>query len=196
MATQILADPISQFMVQYPKMVINVSVNDKQTDIINDNIDIAIRASQLDDSGYKARFLFNNKAVYLASPAFLNKSGVISHPRDLAGKSLLAYSLSQNSTKKTFTKRGCDPIKVDMEITFKSDSPELLLKMALAGHGITQLPTWMIDDSIQSGLLSTLLTEYDNVNLPMYAVFKANKYEPKRIRAFVEHMVKYFEGSW
>lgn len=192
--TQLLIRPISDFMTLHPDLTIDTSVNDRQVDLIENNIDIAIRASVLEDSGYKARFLFNNHAIYFASPGYLRDKAVPTLLSDLQSHDCLTYSLMSPSNVWSFHNNDKTDTKVVVREVFKSDSPELLLKMALLGHGIAALPNWMVEDYLKNGSLIQVLGSYQTMTLPMYAVFKNDDYQPYRIRAFVDYLLDYFQS--
>lgn len=193
-ATQLLLQPISDFMALHPELTVDTSVNDRQVDLIESNIDIAIRAAVLEDSGYKARFLFNNQAVYVASPRYLLDRETPILASDLQSHHCLTYSLMSPSNVWSLRKGGKVDTKVMVKEAFKSDSPELLLEMAILGHGIAALPNWMVADQLKTGSLIQVLSNYESITLPMYAVFKNDDYQPYRVRAFVDYLLDYFQS--
>lgn len=192
-ATILLAEPISQFMTMHPNLVVNVSVNDQQVDLIESSVDIAIRASYLEDSGYKARLLFTNEAVCFASPQYLANKPTPKTINDLKQLQCLTYSFSSPSNIWGFKNTDGTFSKVAVRENFKSDSAELLLEMALLGHGVALLPCWMVEQYLSKAQLTLVLTEYEPMKLPMYAVFKANDYQPQRITSFVSFLANYFQ---
>ena len=192
MATKILAKPIASFMELHPEIEINVSVNDRQVNLVEEYIDVAIRASNLDDSGYKARYLFNNKAIFCASPEYLNKHLEPASPTELINHSCLTYSLLDRPNKwSAFNDTSKQTFIVNQH--FSSDSPEMLLTMAVAGQGVIALPDWMVKPYIDNGKLIHILKSYTHIDLPMYAVFKSDNYLPIRIKAFIDHLAVFFQ---
>ncbi|MCG9731510.1 LysR family transcriptional regulator [Shewanella sp. Isolate13] len=196
MATIMLAKPISQFMQQHPKLKINVSVSDRLVDLIESNIDIAMRVSHLADSNYKARFLFNNRAILVASPEYLTHQTKLTIPSDLAQHRCLSYSLSALSNTWQLTDNEQQVTKVNVSSAFCSDSAEMLLTMAIMGQGITALPSWMVEQALKHQQLQHVLPAYSAANLPMYAVYKASDYQPQRVRAFIDYLVAYFTDEF
>ena len=194
LVTKLLLKPISNFMNLHPELTIDTSVNNQRIDLIENNIDIAIRASVLEDSGYKARFLFNHHPIYFASPSYLQSREIPTLANDLLSHDCLTYSLTTPSNTWRLRKSNQADTKVVVKEVFKSDSPELLLEMALLGHGITALPYWMVAEHLQDGNLIQVLSDYEPNTLPMYAVFKNDEYQPYRVRAFVDYLLDYFES--
>ncbi|MEH6534738.1 MAG: LysR substrate-binding domain-containing protein, partial [Photobacterium frigidiphilum] len=63
------------------------------------------------------------------------------------------------------------------------------------GHGITALPDWMVEAFLLNGKLIRVLANYHSISLPMYAVYKADDYQPYRVRAFIDFLADYFYQS-
>ncbi|GAD01339.1 LysR family transcriptional regulator [Agarivorans albus] len=194
LATQLLVKPINDFMNMHPEITFNVSVNDQQVDLIEGDIDIALRASVLESSGYKARHLFDNRAIYTASPQYLNSHGIPTKAEELTTHRCLVYTLSARSHVWGLSDRQGKTYSVPVKRAFSSDSPELLMQMALSGQGITLLPDWMGRKHIEGGRLVQVLDSYKSMSLPMYAVFKSDDYQPYRVRAFIDFLVEYFNS--
>ncbi|WP_299807713.1 LysR family transcriptional regulator [uncultured Shewanella sp.] len=194
MATRLLAKPIGLFMTKHPMLLINLSVNDKQINLIESGIDIAMRVSVLEDSDYKARFLFDNQLVYFASPDYLSKRSTPRFASDLAQHDCLTYSLSTPSNIWVFEQKTAPQLKVRVKEVFKSDSADMLLAMALSGHGIGALPSWMVQPYLDNKQLVPLFERYTAASLPMHAVYKSGEYQPYRIRAFIDYLIEYFEA--
>ncbi|CAH7140625.1 LysR family transcriptional regulator [Vibrio chagasii] len=191
----LLSKPIKAFIEQHPNIRINLSVDDRIVNLNDHNIDIAIRASQLKDSGLKARFLFNNNVQYFASPEYLNAHGTPEQPQDLSRHQCLTYSLMTPANEWQFIDENQKESRVKVRQTFTSDSPEMLLNMAQRGLGVVALPDWMGKESVQKGKLQVLLDDWSNNYLPMYAVYHASDYLPQRIRVFIDFLVEHLKDS-
>lgn len=191
----LLSKPIKAFIEQHPNIRINLSVDDRIVNLNDHNIDIAIRASQLKDSGLKARFLFNNNVQYFASPEYLNAHGTPQQPQDLSRHQCLTYSLMAPANEWRFIDENQKESRVKVKQTFTSDSPEMLLNMAQRGLGVVALPDWMGKESVQKGKLKVLLDDWSNNYLPMYAVYHASDYLPQRIRVFIDFLVEHLKDS-
>lgn len=191
----LLSKPIKAFIEHHPNIRINLSVDDRIVNLNDHNIDIAIRASQLKDSGLKARFLFNNNVQYFASPEYLNAHGTPQQPQDLSRHQCLTYSLMAPANEWRFIDENQKESRVKVKQTFTSDSPEMLLNMAQRGLGVVALPDWMGKESVQKGKLKVLLDDWSNNYLPMYAVYHASDYLPQRIRVFIDFLVEHLKDS-
>lgn len=189
-ATQRLAEPIRDFLKVNPKVSINVSVNDKQVDLYNDDIDVAIRVSYLKDSGLKAKKLLTHELCYFASPNYLQQNGVPILPEEITQHQCISYSLSNPSNVWHFNNE-----KYAINEVISSDSPEMIVKMAVLGLGIAAMPKWMIQKHLDKNELIELYKSEVKHSLPMYAVYKNADYLPFRIRAFIDFLGDYFTND-
>lgn len=189
-ATQRLVRPIAEFTELNPNINFNISVNDKQVDLYEDNIDIAIRASFLKDSGLKANKLLNHELCYFASPIYLSKQSEPIKPEELHKHSCITYALSNPSNIWHL-----DNQKYTVKEVTTSDSPELIVQLAIAGMGIAAMPRWMVESYFEDGLLKEVFTDCIKHSLPMYAVYKNIEFLPFRIRSFIDFLGEYFETN-
>lgn len=189
-SSMLLSEPLQAFIEQHPGIRINLSVDDRIVNLNEHNIDVAIRASQLEDSGLKARFLFNNRVHYFASPDYLKNHGKPKHPQDLSQHKCLTYSLMNPANEWRFKDKDRQCTSMEVNQIFTSDSPEMLLKMARQGLGVVALPDWMGKEFVEAGELAQLLEDWSNDYLPMYAVYHASDYLPQRIRVFIDFIAE------
>ena len=192
-STQLLCQPLNQFLNLHPQVTVDVSVSDKFVDLLEGNIDIAIRAAYLKDSGLKAKWLLDNELVYFASPDYLKTTPAIVDIDDLRQHKCLTYSLSTPSNLWRFN-TGKEVVKIKVNEQIRSDNPEMLVQMAKLGQGIAAMPRWMVEQELQSGTLILLLTQYQTQKLPMYMVYKDAEQQPQRIRAFIDFLADYFNS--
>lgn len=193
-STMLLSEPLQAFIEQHPGIRINLSVDDRIVNLNDHNIDVAIRASQLKDSGLKARLLFNNKVHYFASPEYLEKHGAPQQPQELIKHQCLTYSLMTPANEWRFTDKSHKASSIKVNQIFTSDSPEMLLKMSRQGLGIVALPNWMGKEFVEKGELTQLLADWSNDQLPMYAVYHASDYLPQKIRVFIDFLAEHLSS--
>ena len=191
---QLLSKPLNLFMNSHPDLLVDISVSDKFVDLVESDIDIAIRASYLKDSGLKARWIIDNELVYFASPGYLESRPPILKADQLSQHQCLTYSLISPSNLWRFNDRNKE-IRVKVREKLRSDSPEMLVKMAKLGQGIAAMPRWMIEKELKSGTLVSLFEQYTKKKLPMYLVYKDSDHQPQRIRAFIDFVADYFKNN-
>lgn len=189
-ATQKLAIPIAEFLANNPDLSITISVEDKLIDLANSSVDVAIRAANLKDSGLKAKKLCEHQVTYFASPSYIEKHTAPVSGDELKDHQCITYSLMSPSNVWLL-----DNKKHHVNEIVSSDSPEMIVKMAVLGVGIAAMPRWMIEKELANGELIELLTDANRLSLPMYALYKATDYQPYRIRAFVDFLSRYFQDK-
>lgn len=189
-ATQRLVKPITKFIALNPRVTFNISANDKQIDLYKDDVDIAIRASLLNDSGLKAKKLLDHELCYFASPDYLNKHGEPLKPEELLQHNCITYTLSNPSNMWYFGKH-----KYPVKEATTSDSPELIVQLAISGLGIAAMPKWMVEPYFKQNTLKEIFIGIDKYSLPMYAVYKSVDFLPYKIRSFIDFLSDYFEAE-
>ncbi|UGA53601.1 LysR family transcriptional regulator [Vibrio sp. VB16] len=190
-SVKLLSSPLSEFMNLNPNLTVDVSVSDKLINLVEDDIDIAIRASYLKDSGLKAKWLMDNELVYFASPDYLADNPLIVKASDLNQHKCLTYSLAKPSNVWRFDD-GKEELKIKVHECIRSDNPEMLVKMAKLGLGVTAMPRWMIEEELKLNTLKLVLEQYQHAKLPMYMIYKDVDHKPQSIRSFINFLSDYF----
>ncbi|MUK62340.1 LysR family transcriptional regulator [Aliivibrio fischeri] len=190
-SVQKLSKPLNEFLNLHPELSVDVSVSDKFVDLVESDIDIAIRAAYLKDSGLKAKWFMDNELVYFASPEYLAQHPSITDAHALTQHQCLTYSLFTPSNLWRFSE-GNTELKIKVKEQLRSDSPEMLVTMATLGQGVAAMPKWMVEHELKSGSLTQILDQYKTVKLPMYMLYKDSEHQPQRIRAFIDFISNYF----
>jgi DNA-binding transcriptional LysR family regulator len=133
-----------------------------------------------------ARRLARCRHVLIASPEYMKDAPPLVHPDDLQNHACLLY---------TFTESGRWPLSKDgvqhlikIKPTMVSNNPELLLEAAIAGMGVTIMPTFIASDAIRRGELQMVLENYNSLTLDIYAIYTSRHYLPAKIRVFVDFL--------
>ena len=178
-ATLHLPRLLCDFQQAFPKIRIDLQLNDRKVDIIDEGFDVALRIGQLDDSSLIARYLAPIRLVRCASPAYLDQYGRPRNEADLKSHQFLGYS---------YTRQVAYPGKVALE----SNNGEILMKCAIEGAGIAQQPTFICGRAIQEGKLEVLLPESEPEPMGLYAVFAHRKLLAPKVRCFIDFIDGYF----
>lgn len=195
LARILLAPLIAEFLEEYPDIEVDMVIDERHIDLVAEGIDIAIRARKLEDSSLIARPLFNNPLLLVAAPDYLEKHGVPTQPKDLKSHQCIVYTFNRSLNNWHFVDNGQD-VSIPVRGTFRSNSGETNLEMALAGLGITQLPIWMMDEHLQSGKLVRVLEEYPSDTVPINAIYPQNRHVPLKVRCFVNFIQEQLRGRY
>lgn len=184
-ATLHLPRLLCDFQQAFPKIRIDLQLNDRKVDIIDEGFDVALRIGHLEDSSLIARYLAPIRLVRCASPAYLDAHGRPQSESDLKSHQFLGYS---------YTRQVDYPGTVALE----SNNGEILMKCAIEGAGIAQQPTFICGQAIQEGKLEVLLPEAEPKPLGLYAVYAHRKLLAPKVRSFIEFIDGYFGDvpSW
>lgn len=185
---------IPEFLKRYPKISIDLVMDDKVVDLVGGGFDIAIRTGKLANSALFARKLAPLNSVLCASPAYLKECGSPSTLEQLKDHNCLLFSYSDDIKYWTFIDA---EKKHEIEITgnYQANNSEALHDAILQGLGIGRLPTFVAGPDIKSGKLVQLFPEYKMAQYTFYAVFLERQYMPAKVRVFLDFSIDYFGGT-
>lgn len=186
---------ISEFLKQHPNIDFDLDFNDREVDLIQEGFDLAIRIANLPDSSLIARRLATVNTVMCASPSYLKRMGTPKTPDDLPNHKCLVYSLLRDFEHWHLTDPNGKPVKTKVRPYLKASTGEYLRDAAVDGLGIIFVPTFIVYKEIESSKLKPLLTDYQRPQIEAYAVYPQTRHLSQRVRAFVDFLVKRFEGT-
>lgn len=182
-----------------PTLAINLDLNDQPLNLVEQNIDVAIRLGHLNTPGLVARKLGESPFVAVASPVYLSSRRTPENPGDLIAHNCLAYTNQANPLEWVF-EESAGPRSVVVASNYRSNNLLALKDAAISGIGIARLPLWMVDTEIKAGLLRPVLGDVRLPAFGIHAVFPSARQIPTKVRLFVEFMqgelssVSYFLG--
>ncbi|MCA5967013.1 LysR family transcriptional regulator [Pseudomonas fragariae (ex Marin et al. 2024)] len=178
---------VASFLARYPELSLDLQINDRYVNLIDEGVELAIRIGHLEDSAMRARPLASFERVCVASRAYLEKRGSPSSPDDLKEHDCLIYTLLSTGTNWRF-KNTDVPISGRLRV----NSPEAIREYVNAGLGIAQGPQWLYEEGLRSGNLQLLLNEYVAPPVPIQFVYLANRLLPQRAIVFMDFMADVF----
>jgi DNA-binding transcriptional LysR family regulator len=187
-----LGGPISAFLSDNPELSVELALNDRVVDIVEEGFDLALRISRrLRDSNLIAVRLGAARTMTSASPAYLQRNGVPQHPRDLLSHQCLRYSNLGPAQEWTFTDPATkDPIQVAVTGRIITNNGEVLRSSAVAGEGVISGPSFLVADDIRGGRLTRILADYAGPPFGIYAVYPPNRHISAKVRRLVDHLKK------
>ncbi len=189
-----LGPAIDEFLQVHPDIEFDLDFNDRQVDLLAEGFDLGIRIANLPDSSLIARRLAPIQTVMCASPAYLERMGKPQSPQELIHHRCLVYNLISNFDHWSLFDGDEQLLKTRIVPYLKASNGDFLRDAAVAGLGIVQLPTFIVYKAIESGQLIRLLTEFHASPLTAYAIYPQTRHLSQRVRAFVDFLVKRFEG--
>lgn len=185
------------FQTIYKDITIDLTLNDRVVDIVDEGFDVAIRIGQLSDSSLIARRLANCRMLVCAAPSYLDLFGLPQHPENLTLHNCLVYAPSAFESSWTFKTKETD-INVEVSGDFRANFGEAIVAAAIAGRGIILEPSFTVGPYIRSGELKPILTEFPVESLGIYAIYSQARLLPQKVRVFIDHLSKTFgpEPYW
>lgn len=187
-----ISNAIARFLRAYPKVEIDMVLDDRFVELIAEGFDMAIRIGVLADSSLKARKLAEARTLLVAAPAYLAEHGQPNTIDDLNHHHLLHYSnLSSGNFWKLRTRAGEERhVRAGGRLTV--NNADSLIKAAEAGIGIAWVPSFALGNNIGSGRLVELLAECTAEPLGIYAVYPPGPFPQPKLRALIDFLVDFF----
>lgn len=192
-----LSAAVAEFMQAFTSIEVDIDLNDRYVDLIDEGYDVAVRIGRLRDSSLIARRLAPNRRVLCASPAYLERHGIPTAPEDLTRHNCLLYTNVPTAEQWQF-RVGGETRSVRVSGTLRANNGDILLAAAVAGHGIVIAPTFMCGEALASGALCSLPLEGYASESSVYAVYPQNRHLSPKVRAFVDFLAARFgpEPYW
>jgi DNA-binding transcriptional LysR family regulator len=179
------------FAERYPNVRVELVAANRYYDIIDNNIDVAIRTREYEpDSSLIVRKLASTRRVLAASPAYLARHGTPKDPQELAAHQLLLYTY--HDPEEMIFRRGEDAVRIPTQAMLEANDGQILRNAALHGHGILAQPMYMIFADLVAGHLVPLLTEWELPALSVNIIHQHRRYVPAKTRAFIDFIVEDF----
>ena len=184
---------LESFFARYPDIKIDITLNDRVVDLIEEGVDIAFRMGNLRDSNLIARKLCTSPTAAAASPEYLKKYGVPRHPRDLKEHNYVVYTDLASPGQTSFREFG-NPLNIKVSGNLQTNNSEVLRSALLHGLGIAQVPRWLIGDKVAEGELVEVLTEYQSAPSSVHAVYSPGLHVPSKLRCFIDYFADEFKN--
>jgi DNA-binding transcriptional LysR family regulator len=187
-----LAPALPDFFARCPEVEIDLSLNDRYVDVVDEGFDLAIRIGRLADSSLVARKLAPMRLVLCASPAYLDTQGTPNLPDDLRTHQCLCYSTNSLAPEWRFQAKDGSPIAVPVRGRLHANNGDVLRSAALRGQGIVYLPSFIVGADLQAGTLVSLLADYIPADAGIFAVYPHSRHLSAKVRVFIDFLAERF----
>lgn len=181
---------VSRYLEQFPEVSLDVVLEDKYADLLENRIDVAIRVGRLEYPTLVTRRLAPCRMVLCASPEYLKKHGTPETPDDLSRAPRLAFSQAVSAGDWTIYDAQGRPHSIEGPCRMTANNIQLLLESVLAGTGIAYGPNFVFGEHIKQGKLIKLLPAYRTTELTIQAVYPSAIRIPFKVRSFVDFIAK------
>jgi DNA-binding transcriptional LysR family regulator len=184
-----LAHLWGRFMERYPKVSLDVALNDRVVDMVEEGYDLAVRIGPPRESNLIGRKLSSRRSLVCASPDYLARHPAPQHPHELAAHPIMAYSYWPSRDEWPF--EGPDgPVVARVSPRLRSNNGDTCRIAVLHHQGITMQPDFIVGPDIKSGALVHLMPQYRLPEIGIYVVYPTRKYLPLKVRRLVDFLAE------
>lgn len=183
--TGFLADVVTDFITANPKVRIELVLTDQHLNLVDEGIDVAIRAGHLSDSSLVARKLAPSRRTFVASPDYLAKAGVPETLADLSHHDCIISGRSIDGA--TWRVKGPDgPQTISVKGRIAVNAMQFAVRAAVSGLGIALIPSPMAARAIRAGRLRMVLRAFEPPHGALYAVYPSKRHISVAVTAFAD----------
>lgn len=183
----IVAPLIAEFAQEYPRIEVVSFLTETHVDIVAQGIDLALRASHLNDSALVASRLSSNPLTLAAAPSYLETAPGLATPEDLPAHQCLTFNRMKKMHSWQFTK-GNQSREVSVQGQLTADQGDTLVEYAVAGAGIVLMPEWVMSNHLSEGCLVRLLPDWTPPSIPLHLVMTNGSSIPLRVRLLSDYI--------
>jgi DNA-binding transcriptional LysR family regulator len=184
-----VAPIVSALLNDYPDLRIELSLNDRNLDLIEEGIDVAVRIGNLPDSNLIARQVGSVRRVAVASPRYIAARGTPRVPADLAKHDTI-FGMARSSAREWRFGRKRRGAVVRLSPRLLVDDVEAQVQAAKAGRGVARMLSYQVAEELAAGTLVCLLREFEPEPLPVQLVTLSRIHMTPKVRVFIDTAVK------
>jgi DNA-binding transcriptional LysR family regulator len=191
----VLLPMLDQFRAHHPEVQYALTLTDNTANMVQDDIDLALRYGQLADSEMVARVLAPSRRVVCAAPSLIARDGGPATPEALANLPTLVLVTALGPMQEwRYRSNDADDERLSVRVrrTQQSNDGEVIRKWAIAGQGYAYKSILDISDDLRCGRLVTVLDEYFTDSAPLHLLYHRNRYQPPRIAQLIAFLQERF----
>jgi len=189
-----LAPALPDYLAAYPEVRVELTLNNRLVDLVEEGYDAVIRTGDLPDSGLIARALAPYRLVVCASPDYLARRGMPQHPDDLVSHACLGFHPGFAFDIWSFEDAKAGPLVIKVKVSgpLSTNHGQALREAALGGAGIILQPEALLQDELVSGGLIRLLDANPPRPLPMHVLYSPTRAVTPKLRSFLDFVTERF----
>ncbi|MCE3265152.1 MAG: LysR family transcriptional regulator [Pseudoduganella sp.] len=191
LAQTALAEALTAFLRRFPRVVLDLQVDNRAVNLVEQRIDLAIRITNALEPSQIARKLGECRSMLAASPAYLAEHGAPAEPQDLARHNCLAYSYFGRSVWE-LARAGGEAVVVPVGGNLSSNESMALLAAAVQGAGIAMQPRFVVQPEVAAGRLVQVLPDWQPQALGIHAIYTSRQHMPPALRALLDYLADWF----
>ncbi len=189
-----LSPLIVSYLEAHTKARIDLALNDRFVDLVEEGYDLAIRIGDLSDSSLIATRISVARLHLVASPAYLRSNGSPADLKDIPRHRCLDYAQGAIRNGWSFHASGRTTVTPPMNGFIRCNNGDALVRMAVEGGGIAYQPDFIVADCVRTGALELVLPEIATRTIGIYAVYPPGRHVPLKTRAFIDYLRSAYAG--
>ena len=177
---------ITSYLDAYPRVNVRSIFVDRNVNLIEEGIDVALRIGALPDSELQAVAVGAVRRIVCASPAYLKKHGTPRQPSDLAHHQLVVASSTSQLLEWRFGKK--TTVSVTPRITCNLN--DVAITMAIESFGVTRVLSYQVTEAIERGRLKAILTDFEPEPIPVHLLHTGGRGPSAKVRSFIDFAVE------
>ncbi|WP_310159059.1 LysR family transcriptional regulator [Bosea sp. BE125] len=194
LAMAVLIPALPGFHARYPEIQLDLGLSDRPADLVAENLDCAIRAGEIQDQSLIARRIGEMYLITCAAPDYIARYGTPRHPSELeADHYIVGYRGAGTSRTVPFTYVDAkESIEVRGRYIVSLNEGAGYVASAVAGLGVIQAPSFMVQEHVTAGRLVPLLSGWCSAPKPLHIVYPPNRHLSNKVRVFVDWLAELF----
>ncbi len=179
-------------LARYPDLDVDLVLNDRRVDLIEEGFDVSLRISELEDSSLIARQLAPVERFIVGAPAYFEKHGQPERPADLATHPFMLYTLLAKPGQMTFTRSTGQRETAEVKGRFFCNNADAMLPLMRAGSALCLAPDFICHEDLRAGRLVRALDGWSMPPLTLHVIYPHTRHLSAKVRAFVDFAVEHF----
>lgn len=194
LAMAVLIPALPGFHARYPEIQLDLGLSDRPADLVAENLDCAIRAGEIQDQSLIARRIGEMYLITCAAPDYIARHGTPRHPSELeADHYIVGYRAAGTSRTVPFTYVDAkESIEIRGRYIVSLNEGAGYVASAVAGLGVIQAPSFMVQEHVTAGRLVPLLSGWCSAPKPLHIVYPPNRHLSNKVRVFVDWLAELF----
>jgi DNA-binding transcriptional LysR family regulator len=192
-----MGSAVTEYLKRYPRLHVDVVLNDRVVDLVEEGFDLAIRIGPRVDPGLVARKIASMSIMVCASPAYLKNHGTPQDPAQLLKHNCLTYSYSSQENNWPFVRKTAERT-VAVSGSLRANNGNVLLSAAIQGLGVIRQPAFVVAEALRKKALLRVLPDWNAGEHAVSAVYPNRQYLPPKVRTFIDFLAELFgrESDW
>jgi DNA-binding transcriptional LysR family regulator len=174
---------LPKLLAAHPGLTMEVVLDDRVIDLVEEGIDVALRMGSLGDSSLTARKLASGPRHVLGTPSYFARSGVPATPAELIGHAAVIYIQGGEGATWSF-RQGATEVSVNVSGPLRVSAAEGVRAGVLAGMGVAIASAWMFSPELASGAVKAVLTDWSLPPIDLWAVYPTGRMPSVKARTF------------